>query len=142
VRYVVDSSVYVELLRRGSARPDLVDLLHKLHRHLWMSAVVAMELEACAVSRAGRTAVRALVEPFRFRERLIVPMAPDWIKAGSVLARLTRRAGVEEHGRSRLVCDALIAVSARRTGATVVTRDASDFRRIASVFDFGLETIG
>jgi len=55
----------------------------------------------------------------------------DWTQAGRVLARLAARDGYQEIGQGRLANDALIAMSAARRGATVITANERDFARLA-----------
>ena len=55
----------------------------------------------------------------------------DWTQAGRVLARLAARDGYEKIGQGRQANDALIAMSAARMGATVITGNERDFVRLA-----------
>jgi len=48
-----------------------------------------------------------------------------------VLALLAARYDFEQIGRGRLTNDALIAISAARTGTTVITANTRDFERLA-----------
>ena len=104
-----------------------------------LSAVVLQELTAGA--RDGER-VRELGEVRRQYERaglLVVPNAEDWWFAGKVLNALYR--GLRSHRRGytpaipkeeqqRLLRDVLIARSAKRVNATVVTYNAGDFEKI------------
>jgi len=71
--------------------------------------------------------------------RLVAPSAPVFDEAGFVL-RALRMAGREVRHAS-LVNDVLIALTARRLGATLYTGDAEDFRAIRGVRDFSLEVV-
>ena len=64
-------------------------------------------------------------------KRILVPTLADWTQAGRVLARLAARYGYEKIGQGRLANDALIAMSAARMGATVITANERDFARLA-----------
>lgn len=104
-----------------------------------MSAVVVQELIAAAADEAE---LRRWVATFRAYERegrLIVPTAGDWLMAAKVLSWLARGRKKQAGGKSprrtpeakqRMALDALIATSARRVGATVVTANWDDFRAI------------
>src|SRR5262245_65013990 len=68
---------------------------------------------------------------------LIVPNDEDWLLASKILFLLTNHRRRSEHGRlkrlppgasQRLALDVLIAVSARRWKAQVVTENWSDFK--------------
>lgn len=124
-RVVVDANV---IIQHDMARvPGLV------------SAVVLQELTAGArdgaeVRRLG--SIRAAAEGAGV---LLTPNGEDWWFAGKVLNALLR--GLRSHRRGptpaipkeeqqRLVRDVLIARSARRAGAAVVTYNARDFAKI------------
>lgn len=72
-------------------------------------------------------------------DRLPVPSGEDWWLAGKVLNSLHR--GLRSHKRGqitaiskgeqqRILRDVLIALTARRAGAAVVTENVSDFEKI------------
>lgn len=124
-RYVVDTNV---IIRHGmSSIPGLV------------SAVVLQELTAGArdgaeVRRLG--AMRAVAEN---DGALVTPDGEDWYFAGKVLNALYR--GLRSHRRGptpaipreeqqRLLRDALIARSATRWNASLVTYNRRDFEKI------------
>jgi predicted nucleic acid-binding protein len=71
---------------------------------------------------------------------VLVPNLSDWASAGKVLARLAAKYGYERIGRARLTNDALIAISAARTGITVLTANSRDFARIAEFRAFSWRT--
>jgi predicted nucleic acid-binding protein len=54
----------------------------------------------------------------------LVPNLKDWAQAGKVLALVAAEYDFEQIGRGRLTNDALIAMSAARTGVTVITANA------------------
>jgi predicted nucleic acid-binding protein len=60
-----------------------------------------------------------------------VPNLKDWAQAGKVLALIAAKYDFEQIGRGRLTNDALIAMSAARTGITVITANARDFKKLA-----------
>jgi predicted nucleic acid-binding protein len=72
-------------------------------------------------------------------ERILVPNLGDWTETGRLLARVAAKYGYEKIGRGRLANDALVAMSAARTGATVITANARDFARIAEFRSFKWE---
>ncbi len=72
--------------------------------------------------------------------RLIVPDAADWQKTGKVVARLGGKYGFEEMFLSKITHDILIAATARKTGAAVVTYNLKDFLRIQEYMDFKIYT--
>jgi predicted nucleic acid-binding protein len=106
-------------------------------RGFLMSAVVLMELMASADDRSRR---KFYEQTFRQQQKdnlLIVPNDEDWLLASKVLYRLThvrRQKGQLQRlppgASQRLALDALIAVSARRWKAQVVTENWQDFKAI------------
>ena len=105
---------------------------------LW-SAVVLMELTASAKDDAQRKIYERLFREYREDNSLIVPNEDDWLLACKVLYWITQSRKRNYKGRlkrlqpgasQRMALDVLIAVSARRWRATVVTENWADFRGI------------
>ena len=134
---LLDSSVYISGLRRGD------EALLALRRWsvdapVWLSAVVLEELYAGAFGRV-RHSLERMEREFDRMERILVPNLGDWTETGRLLARVAAKYGYEKIGRGRLANDALVAMSAARTGATVITANARDFARIAEFRSFKWE---
>jgi predicted nucleic acid-binding protein len=137
-RVLLDSSVYVAALRGE-------DALIRLERFtagaaMWLSAVVLEELYAGAGSR-DREFVEHLESRFRQIQKVLVPELDDWIHAGKALEQLAARYDYEMIGRGRLTNDALIAMSAARTGIRVITANKKDFRRLAEFRTFDWQVV-
>jgi predicted nucleic acid-binding protein len=130
-----DTSVYITALRRGES--SLLDRRRARQPHtgapapLWLSAVVLGELYIGAAEKRARQQLLAMERSFAALNRLLVPTQHDWSLAGQVLAQLGAKYGYEQVGRTRLMHDALIAMSAARRGFTIVTYNPGDFRRLA-----------
>jgi predicted nucleic acid-binding protein len=94
--------------------------------------VVAAELYAGARTIQGVRIVDGLLSPYARVGRVVFPTHADWVDQGKVLASV----GFKQAGfRSRLPGlqnDVLIALSARRIGATIVTENPRDFALIHS----------
>jgi predicted nucleic acid-binding protein len=88
------------------------------------------------VSPRARHAVERLERDFHRAKRILVPNLSDWTQTGKVLARLAAKYDYEQIGRGRLTNDALIAMSAGRSGITVITANARDFRKLAEFGSF------
>jgi predicted nucleic acid-binding protein len=104
-----------------------------------MSTVVIQELAAGAVDNSELQALNAARIAYEREERLLVPTSEDWWLAGKVLNALLRglkpKAGRQRQRMSkveqqRILRDVLIARTARRVGALVVTDNISDFEKI------------
>jgi predicted nucleic acid-binding protein len=59
------------------------------------------------------------------------PTAADWWEAGRLIRKIGDAAGWDRHKRRDFQNDALIALTARRHGATVVTANLSHFDLLA-----------
>jgi predicted nucleic acid-binding protein len=130
-----DTSVYITALRSGD--PAILDR-RRAHRPsdgestpLWLSAVVLAELYVGAQEKRARQQLLIVERAFRSLNRLLVPTQEDWSLAGQVIARVGGKYGYEQVGRTRLMHDALIAMSAARRGFTIVTCNADDFKRLS-----------
>src|SRR5262249_3498139 len=131
---LLDTSVYIAAIRSGN------DYAVGLRRFsscvpVWLSAVVLQELYA-GTSQQSAHVIEDLERDFQRLDRILVPNANDWASAGKLLARLAHEMHFEAVGRSRLTSDAIIAMSAARTGTTVVTYNARDFSRLAKLRPF------
>src|SRR5205085_4821593 len=112
-----DTSVHVDVLR-GALSPDAVLALVE-GGPVRLSPVVAHELLRGARGHAVRAVSRLVAELVRLEPP---SWSACWIEAARLLPRI-----FEHHapvGLARLQNDALLALSARHTGAAFVTRDA------------------
>jgi predicted nucleic acid-binding protein len=123
-----DTSIYISALRRGDA--GSVVARFTAENDMWLSAVVLEELYAGAHGR-DRYAVELMEHKFADESRILVPEIVDWIEAGKLLSQLAAKYDYATIGRSRLTNEALMAMSAARTGVTIVTANGRDFRKLA-----------
>ena len=135
-----DTSIYISAFRQGEAS---ILAMRRASRSgdggsapLWLSAVVLSELLVGASEKRARQQLLETEREFLKLNRLLVPMQRDWSLAGQVLAQVGVKYGYEQVGRARLTNDALIAMSAARNGFTVLTKNASDFKKIAEFRPF------
>jgi len=111
-----DTSVHIDVLRGDL---QLADVLARVHGGpVRLSPIVASELLRGASARAAR-AVERLVAT-------LVPIEPPswrgaWLEAGRLLPRVF--ANHESVGLARLQNDVLLALTARHTGAVLVSKD-------------------
>lgn len=128
--FTYDTSVII------SRKPTL--LLDKASNFLW-SAVVLMELTASARDESQRKVFDRLFRQYSEDNSLIVPDENDWLLASKVLYLLSQDRRRSHRGKlkrlhpgasQRMALDVLIAVSARRWKATVVTENWQDFKAI------------
>jgi predicted nucleic acid-binding protein len=129
-----DSSIYITALRTGDEAALTLKRL-AANSPVWLSSVVLEELYA-GVVRRNRHVLERLERDFGKAKRILVPNLNDWTQTGKVLARLAARYDYEQIGQGRLTNDALIAISAGRSGITVITANARDFTRLAEFRPF------
>src|ERR1700733_4407037 len=122
-----DSSIYITALRTGDKAALTLKRL-AANSPVWLSSVVLEELYA-GVARRNRHVLERLERDFEKAKRILVPNLSDWTQTGKVLAQLTARYDYEQIGQGRLTNDALLAMSAGRSGITVITANARDFTR-------------
>ena len=112
---------------------------HEMPYGFLMSSVVMMELIAGAPDESYRKVYERAFWLFQKDNSLIVPNDDDWILAAKILYLLSHSRKRSQRGKlhqlppgvsQRLALDALIAVSARRWKAQVVTENWADFKAI------------
>jgi predicted nucleic acid-binding protein len=127
--YTYDTSTII------SRKPSLPGALGS---YLW-SSVVLLELMAGAGGESERKLLERLFRDYAKDNSLIVPDENDWVLAGKVLFWLSQGRRRSAKGKSprlkagvsqRMALDVLLAVSARRWRATVVTENWDDFKAI------------
>ena len=106
--------------------------LQEMPKNFLMSAIVLMELTASAKDKSRRKSYERAFRQFQQNNLLIVPNAEDWLLASRIIFLLTESRRREGRGKlkrlppgasQRLALDVLIAVSARRWKAMVVTEN-------------------
>lgn len=106
----------------------------------FMSAVVIQELAAGAKDKSDLQELDGLRRDYETQGRLLVPTGEDWWLAGKVLNSLLRGLKSKRGGltpklpaveKQRIIRDVLIARTARRAGALLVTDNVRDFKLIA-----------
>ena len=117
---------------------NLIDLRSRT-KDLLLSSVVFLELIASAKDDSRRKAYEGLFLDYEHDNSLIVPNDADWLFASKILFWLTRRRRRVDGGKlrqldpgmsQRMALDALLAASARRRKAAVVTEDWDHFKAI------------
>ena len=119
---ILDTSVYIENFRTGRFTEELI-------RSPWIircSAVVIHELR-----RGARTGLEIrFVDGLAGKLRIVTPSERHWYESADVLSRIARKKGYGASKLRDLAFDALIALSARDIGATVITCNRDDFAEI------------
>ena len=128
--FTYDTSVFISR--------KLTDLT-EMPQSFRLSAVVLMELIANAPDDSRRKLYEEGFRTNKEAESLIIPSEQDWLLASKILFLLTHSRKRSQKGKlrrlppgasQRLALDVLIAVSARRWKAQVVTENWADFKAI------------
>ena len=123
---ILDTAVYVDHWEQGLHVEALADVRGAfVVRH---SAVVLSELRRGARTPQARRLVESL---FRLAVRRWEPTSTDWWEAGALIRRIGDAQRWDRNKRRDFQNDALIALTARRHGATVVTTNRTDFELLA-----------
>jgi predicted nucleic acid-binding protein len=133
-----DTNVYVAALREGVRGAAFARIRESAPR-TFLASVVSAELRAGAVDQTGRSVVLELTDRFDRLGRVVTPEARSWSLAGDVLGDIRRREPGMRDRIARLWNDALIALSARQIGASVVTGNVGDFELLRRFVRFDLE---
>lgn len=105
----------------------------------YLSAVVLQKIVAGASDKTEISLWQATRKFYERNNRLLVPTGEDWLEAGRILNALLRGLKSKNKGRTprlppedkhRIVRDVLIARTAKRESATIVTDNIQDFKAI------------
>ena len=125
--FVCDTSTYIS--RKLLDLPD----------NFLFSSVVLMELMASATDDSQRKVYEQVHRAYAKDNSLVIPDADDWLMASKALYWLSQGRRRNSKGKlsrlkpgaaQRMALDVLIAVSARRWNATVITENWDDFKAI------------
>ena len=125
---ILDTSVYIDNLRSGRFKQEILDLEYIVR----CSAVVLSELSRGAQSREMKKFVGDLEKNLR----VIAPNEREWVESGRIVSRLSAAKGYDTHKTREIHFDVLIALTARRIGALLITCNATDFEAVHEFLNF------
>ena len=130
-KLLYDTTVYIDILQNRFPKDGELMLRAA---DAWHSPVTEAELAAaCGLLDPDHLQTRKIIEEIaalidrRPVQRTVVPDQNVWREAGIFSGILARLQGYEKDHRRRTLNDALLYVSARRSGCTILTRNVSDF---------------
>jgi predicted nucleic acid-binding protein len=127
---ILDTSVYIDNLRSGRFKQEILDLKFVVR----CSAVVLAEL-----SRGARSPLmRKLVDDLAKNLHVVAPNEREWIQSGRIVNRITTAKGYDIQKTREIHFDVLIALTARRIGAHLITCNGDDFTAIREYMNFNL----
>jgi predicted nucleic acid-binding protein len=127
---ILDTSIYIDNLRSGRFKQEILDLKFVVR----CSAVVLAELSRGARSRP----MKRFVDDLTKNLRIIAPNEREWIQSGRIVNRIAAVEGYDIHKTRELHFDVLIALTARRIGAYLITCNGDDFTAVREYLDFNL----
>jgi len=126
-KVILDTNVFVDYLRQGRHAEWVFGRVGEVFRFL--SSIVLMELRLGADTPRRKRAVDRIRAAFP-SGRLVTPAHEQFDQAGQVFRSLYGD-GSAFADRLGPINDLLIALTARQIGATVITSNVEEFRRIA-----------
>ncbi|MPZ77614.1 MAG: hypothetical protein GEU77_13940 [Deltaproteobacteria bacterium] len=127
---ILDTSVYIDNLRSGRFKQEILALKFIVR----CSAVVLAEL-----SRGARSVeMRRFVDGLAKNLRVIAPTEREWIESGKIICHLIAERGYDVNKTREIHFDVLIALTARRIGAYLITCNSKDFLAIQRYVGFEL----
>jgi predicted nucleic acid-binding protein len=132
VKYALDTNIFIDGFRSDESQAEVFAFLNRALPFTFLSAVVMQELAAGArTTQAARDVEQGVFEPFERRRRVFAPSSTAFAESGRVIATVAAREGWQLlDDNPSLLNDALIAVSCREQGITLITRDG-DFKRLS-----------
>ncbi len=130
-KVVFDTSIYIGIFNRNQFTNEInwfkkvTYLVHPVLHELWIGAKGKSEIRHLACF--GNTFVKL--------GRLVQPEPATQMSIGRVCQKL-KSTGKLDPSNPKKYNDVCIALLARQIGATVVTQDISDFKKIQKVVDF------
>jgi predicted nucleic acid-binding protein len=120
---ILDSAVYIDL---WEGAPDLEARVSQIRQAFIIrhSSVVLSELRRGARTAEAR---RNVADLYKLAAIQWVPIAQDWWTAGDLIRTIGDAHDWDVAKRREFQNDVLIAMTARRHGATIVTRNREDF---------------
>ena len=138
-KIVIDTNVYIDFYNTERFK----DILYQKRypEIVYISSIVIMELLAGAFTRADISIIENLIKTAQKSRKIIPPTQHEYIEAGKILAKFQSEKGYDFKKNYQLTNDVLIALSARRIGATVFTQNRRDFETIKEFKDFKLQIV-
>jgi len=82
--------------------------------------------------------MRKFVDDLAKNLRIITPNEREWLQSGHIVSRIAADKGFDINKTRELHFDVLIALTARRIGAHLITCNVDDFASIRKILDFNL----
>lgn len=141
MKYLLDTNIYLGAFRSEEKQAQFRRVFFPLLPTTYLSAIVAYELHVNAQNSHTRVLVREFIQPMERTGRVVAPTFDDWIEASEIVAAIEAKGRAWRSKLPALLNDILIALCARRIGATLITYNKEDFRLIHRHKDFSLRIL-
>ena len=141
MKYLLDTNVYLGACRSEVTRTQFRKTFFPLLPATFLSAVVAYELLVNARNTRTQTLVREFTRPMERTGRVVSPTFEDWVQASQIVTAIEEKDRGWRSKLPSLLNDILIALCARRIGATLLSYNRDDFRLIRRYKDFSLQVV-
>jgi predicted nucleic acid-binding protein len=128
---ILDTSILIDQIRSDKFRSCIPSVAGPIR----ISSVVLSELARGAVTKTDTEILRNLAK----NQKILTPTEKNWIESGELLGKMRKDHGFEAHKLRDLHFDVLIALTARSSGACLITSNRADFELIRGYRDFELE---
>lgn len=141
MKYLLDTNIYIEACRSEQERARFRTTYFPLLPATVLSAVVAYELYVNAQDRRTQRLVQEFTGPMERTGRVVSPTFADWLEASAIVTTITEKDRSWRSKLPALLNDILIALCARRIGATLFTYNRDDFQLIQRHKEFSLRVL-
>jgi predicted nucleic acid-binding protein len=141
VKYLLDTNIYIDAFRSEQRKSQFRQAFLPLLPATFLSAVVAYELHVNAADSRTRALIQEFIFPLERTGRLLCPTFDDWIDAARIIGSVAENESGWRSKLPALLNDILIALCARRIGATLLTHNREDFRLIRRHRNFSLRVL-
>lgn len=141
MNYLLDTNVYLGAVRSEEKRTQFRQSFFPLFPVTFLSSVVAYELYVNSQNSRTRGLVQEFISPMERTGRVVNPTFEDWVEASAVVTAIEEKDRGWRSKLPALLNDILIALCARRIGATLLTYNKDDFRLIRRHKNFSLRIL-
>ena len=141
MKYLLDTNVYLGAFRSEQKKAQFRQTFFPLLPATHLSSVVAYELRINAEDSRTRSLTQEFIRPMERTGRVITPTFDDWVEASDIVTAVEQKDRGWRSKLPALLNDILIALCARRIGATLLTYNKDDFQLIHRHKDFSLRVL-
>ena len=141
MKYLLDTNVYLGAFRSDQKKAQFRQTFFPLLPATFLSSVVAYELYVNAQDGRTRSLMQEFIRPMEQSGRVVTPAFDDWVEASAIVIVIEQKDRGWRSKLSTLLNDILIALCARRIGATLLTYNKDDFQLIHRHKDFSLRVL-